>query len=247
MTGPADAGRRLPQAADQVTGVADAGSGAPPAQPSGLRPGFVAPELSIEFPGLRLLWVHAPTRGGSSPPAVRRRLRSLSDRWRGAGVVSMRVKPVPHAFRAFFRQIGLDPDVQRIPSEQAAVSRLLHGEFRSVDLIGDACLIALIETGVPVWALDADAVDAAGLGIRTATVHDAAPGSASAPAPPGGSLVVADGSRAHAVLFEDPLPGRGAGPRTGRAVLFALGVDGVPDIHMEEALSIATELLRDPE
>jgi DNA/RNA-binding domain of Phe-tRNA-synthetase-like protein len=164
----------------------------------------------------------------------------------------MRVKPVPHAFRAFFRQIGLDPDVQRIPSERAAVSRLLHGEFRSVDLISDACLIALIETGVPVWALDADAVDEAGLGIRTATPHDAAStaSTASAPAPPTGSLVVADSSRTHAVLFEDPGAGRGAargaGPRAGRVVLFALGVDGVPDIHMEEALWIATGLLRDP-
>lgn len=211
---------------------------------SGLRPGFVAPELSAEFPGLRLLWVHAGTCGGSSPPAVRRRLRSLSDRWRGAGVVSMRVKPVPHAFRAFFRQIGLDPDVQRIPSERAGVSRLLHGEFRSVDLISDACLIALIETGVPVWALDAEAVDATGLGIRTATIDDAVSASGSEPGPPAGSLVVADGSRAHAVLFENPPAGRGAGPQAGHVVLFALGVDGVPDIHMEEALWTATDLLQ---
>ncbi|HWE07993.1 MAG TPA: hypothetical protein VG325_01485 [Solirubrobacteraceae bacterium] len=227
-----------------MTGAADAGRGVPPAPPAGLQPGFVAPEVGAEFPGLRLLWVRAQTRGRSSPAAVRRRLRSLSDRWRGAGVVSMRVKPVPHAFRAFFRQIGLDPDVQRIPSERAAVSRLLHGEFRSVDLISDACLIALIETGVPVWAVDADVIDEAGLGIRTATAADA--GSGSAPAPPAGSLVVADGSRAHAVLFEDPFAGRGAGPRSGCVVLFALGVDGVPDIHLEEALWIATDLLGDP-
>ena len=64
----------------------------------------------------------------------------------------MRTKPVPQAYRAFFRQIGLDPDVQRIPSEQAALARLVQGGFRSVDLIADACLIALVETGVPVAA-----------------------------------------------------------------------------------------------
>jgi DNA/RNA-binding domain of Phe-tRNA-synthetase-like protein len=224
MTGPAGSDRHAPSA--------------------GIVAGFVAPEVRTEFPGLRLRWVSAPASNGSSPPGLRRRLRSLSDRYRGASVVSMRVQPVPHAFRAFFRQIGLDPDIQRIPSEQAAVSRLLHGQFRSVDLISDARLVALVETGVPVWALDAGAVDAAGLGIRTATPGDA--GSVSGPSPPPGSLVVADGSRTHAVLFEDPPPACVPGPRTSRVVLFALGVDGVPDIHVEEALWIAADPLRDP-
>lgn len=214
------------------------------AEPPVLVPGFVAPELRAEFPGLRLLWVSVPTPGGASPPGLRRRLRALSDRYRGASVVSMRVQPVPHAFRAFFRQIGLDPDIQRIPSEQAAVSRLLHGQFRSLDLISDARMVALVETGVPVWALAAEVVDAAGLGIRTATPHDAASGSA--PSPPPGSLVVADGTRPHAVLFENPPPARCPGARASRVILFALGVDGVPDIHMEEALCMAVELLRDP-
>ena len=35
----------------------------------------------------------------------------------------MRTKPIPQAYRAFFRQIGLDPDVDRIPSEEAARRR----------------------------------------------------------------------------------------------------------------------------
>jgi DNA/RNA-binding domain of Phe-tRNA-synthetase-like protein len=207
-----------------------------------LRAGFVAPELQAEFPGLRLQWVETPARGGSSPPWLRRRLRALSDRYRGASVVAMRVKPVPHAFRAFFRQIGLDPDIQRIPGEAAAVSRLIHGEFRSLDLIGDACLVALVETGVPVWALDASAVDDGGLGIRAATARDAAAPDLT-PAP--GSLVVADGRRAHAVLFADPPTGRCPGPRTSRTVLFAVGVDGVPEIHIEEALCLAADLVVD--
>ncbi len=209
-----------------------------------LRAGFVAPELRAEFPGLRLMWAEVPARGGGSPPGVRRRLRLLSDRYRGASVVSLRVKPVPHAFRAFFRQIGLDPDIQRIPSEEAAVTRLIHGEFRSLDLISDARLIALVETGVPVWALDVGAVDDAGLGIRTATVHDAA--ATAGPPPVPGSLVVADGSRAHAVLFADPPSDRCPGSRARRIILFALGVDGVPDIHVEEALWLAADLVAVP-
>jgi DNA/RNA-binding domain of Phe-tRNA-synthetase-like protein len=210
-----------------------------------LREGGVAPELSAEFPGLRLRWVEIPAAAGPSPPALRRRLRGLSDRYRGANVVAMRVKPVPHAFRAFFRQIGLDPDIQRIPAEEAAVSRLIHGEFRSTDLINDACLVALVETGVPVWALDGAAVDDAGLCIRPAGGPDTVGGPELTPAT--GSLVVADGHRAHAVLFADPPPGRCPRPRTRRTVLFAVGVDGVPEIHIEEALWLAADLVADAE
>jgi DNA/RNA-binding domain of Phe-tRNA-synthetase-like protein len=210
-----------------------------------VRDGFVEPALHAEFPGLRLRWIEARARAGSSPPALRRRLRALSDRYRGASVVAMRTKPVPHAFRAFFRQIGLDPDVQRIPGEEVAVGRLLHGEFRSVDRISDACLVALVETGVPVWALDAGVVDAAGPGIRRVTAAEATTGAEVVAA--GGSLVVADSGRIHALLFAAPPPAHCPGSRTDRVVLYALGVDGVPDIHLEEALWLAAELVADAE
>jgi len=205
----------------------------------GPTPGAIDPVIGEEFPGLRLRWVTAPHRPGPSPPEVVARLRDLSNRYLGAGVVTMRVNPVPQAFRAFFRQIGLDPDVQRIPSEAVAVARLLQGGFRSVDRISDACLIALIETGVPVWALDAERVDDAALRIRAATAADAA----SDAALPAGSLVVADDHAVHAVLFENPGPGHGVGPRTRRVTLFAVAVGGVPEIHVEEALWCAVDLL----
>src|SRR5436305_12380532 len=129
--------------------------------------GFIAPELAAEFPGLRLDWVTVPVRVRPSPRELKARLRELSSRWRGMSVVAMRTQPIPHAYRTFFRQIGLDPDVDRIPSEEATVARLLYGGFRSSNLVDDALLIALIETGVPVWAVDAELVDAGGLGIRT--------------------------------------------------------------------------------
>jgi DNA/RNA-binding domain of Phe-tRNA-synthetase-like protein len=204
--------------------------------------GFVAAEIRGEFPGLRLQYVTVVLRRRPSPPALVARLKQLSNRYRGASVVAMRTKSVPQAFRAFFRQIGLDPDVRRIPSEEAAVSRLLHGEFRSADLISDACLVALIETGVPVWALDADVVDETGLGIRTAApAHTGARSDDPGPAP--GSLVVADGSAVHAELFADPSPGHGVGARTRRVMLFSVAVDGVPAIHMEEALWCALDVL----
>ena len=196
--------------------------------PATPQPGFVDPLVMAEFPGLRLRWVTIPARRRPSPPALRAQLRDLSNRYRGGGVVTMRTKPIPQAFRAFFRQIGLDPDVRRIPSEAVAVARLVQGGFVSIDVVADACLVALIETGVPVWALDADRVDDSGLGIRLAVQ---------------GGLIVGDGAITCGALFEDPLPELAVTARTHRITLFTVAVDGVPEIHVEEALWCALELL----
>ena len=87
--------------------------------------------MQAEFPGLRLDWMTVEARRGREPAGGRSAgCGALSNRYRGASVVAMRTQPIPHAYRAFFRQIGLDPDVTRIPSEEAAVARLLHGRFR---------------------------------------------------------------------------------------------------------------------
>ncbi len=205
--------------------------------------GFVEPEVSAEFPGLRLDWVTAPGRPRRSPPELRRRLHQLSSRYRGANVVTMRTQPIPHAYRAFFHQIGLDPDVTRIPSERAAVSRLMHGQFQPRNLIDDACLLALIETGVPVWALDAERVDAGGLGIRLTVTGERLGSSEHAAYPSAGTLAVADADRIHALLFGDVAPDHAAGPRTERVALFTVAVEGVPAIHIEEALWVCVEAL----
>lgn len=206
-------------------------------------PGFIDEQLRAELPGLRLDWVTVAQTKRSSPPAVVARLAQLSDRYRGASVIAMRTQPVPHAYRAFFRQIGLDPDVDRIPSEEAAVQRLLHGQFRSSGALEDALLIALVETGVPVWALDADLVDPAGLGIRTTTRGELlGVGEQASPVGPAG-LVVADARRIHGLLFGELAPGHGATARTKRIALFSVGVDGVPAIHVEEALWVCAEAL----
>jgi DNA/RNA-binding domain of Phe-tRNA-synthetase-like protein len=190
--------------------------------------GHVAAELQDEFPGLRLWWTAIDAPAGPAPRELRRRLRALSDRVAGAGVVAMRTRPIPHAYRAFYRQVGLDPDSARIPSEEAAVRRLLQGRFHSRGMLADARLIALIETGVPVWALDARGVDAGSLGIRIAD----------------GRLVVADASRVHATLFEEPAGDSAPGRDARRIVLYAVAVEGVPVIHVEEALWMCTDALR---
>jgi DNA/RNA-binding domain of Phe-tRNA-synthetase-like protein len=210
----------------------------------GAAAGFVAPDVAAEFPGLRLDWLTVEARRRHSPPELGRRLAALSNRYRGASVVAMRTHPIPHAYRSFFHQVGLDPDVDRIPSEGAAVARLLQGGFSSQDLLEDALLIALIETGVPVWALDADVLDASGPGIRTSAPGERLGTRQDAPALPPGRLVVADGRCIHAPLFGEVAPGHGVSGRTRRIALFTVGVDGVPPIHLEEALWVCVEALR---
>lgn len=204
-------------------------------------PGFVEPRVQAEFPGLQLAWLTIERSRRSSTRGVKQRLRSLSDRYHGASVVAMRTQPVPHAYRAFFRHIGMDPDASRIPGEEAAVARLLQGGFRSQDLLADALLIGLVETGVPVWALNADVVEAGGLGVRTTAAGERL-GSVQSTLP-AGRLVVADADRVHALLFGALAPGHAAESKTRRIMLFAVGVDGVPTIHIEEALWTCGDLL----
>jgi DNA/RNA-binding domain of Phe-tRNA-synthetase-like protein len=207
--------------------------------------GQIAPELTAEFPGLRLHWTEVEAHVRASPRDLRRRLRELSDRVAGAGVVAMRTQPIPHAYRAFYRQVGLDPDAARIPSEEAAVRRLLQGSFQSRDTLQDALLIGLVETGVPVWALDAHRVALDSLGIRTARSGERLGSAPDGLSLVGGQLVVADASCVHAGLFGDPAPGHapGPGPGTQRIVLYAVAVEGVPAIHVEEALWVCTDVL----
>lgn len=203
--------------------------------------GFVEPALREEFPGLRLCWTTVETRLRPSPRAIKQRLQALSNRFHGASVVAMRAQPIPHAYRAFFRQIGLDPDASRIPSEEAAVERLMHGGFRSSDIVSDALLIGLVETGVPVWALDADLLDPGGLGVRTTAAGE--PFGEHGAQLPAGRLVVADERRIHAMLFGPVAAGHEVTPKSRRLALFSVAVEGVPAIHVEEALWLTADVL----
>ncbi len=212
---------------------------------AGPRPGWVAPGVAAELPGLRLAETDAPAVHGRSPAGVRRRLALLSDRFGGARALELRREAVPAAYRVFFRHVGLDPDVDRPPAEAAILERLVHGGFRSAGLPGDALLLAVVETGVPVWALDAATVDGP-LGVRTAAPGERLGVGELGSDLPAGRLVVADARGPVAVLFGDVAPERLPGRRTTTLRLFSVGVAGVPEVHVEEALWTCVEALLDP-
>ena len=119
----------------------------------------MAPHIAEEFPGLGLAWVEVEGRPARSPEPVRRRLRDLSDRFYGSHAIHMRERPIPWAYRVFFRQIGLDPDRTRTPVEQLALDRLHDGAFVSRGMPADALTIATVETGVALRAFDADQLE----------------------------------------------------------------------------------------
>jgi DNA/RNA-binding domain of Phe-tRNA-synthetase-like protein len=213
--------------------------------PEGLAPldGHVAEPLRAELPGLGIVSLERPApRARRSPAGVREHLDMLSVRFRGADALALRQRPVPHAYRVAFRHVGLDPDATRTPIEAAAIERLVQGGFVSRGLLDDALTIALVETGVPLWALDADAVQGA-LWLRLATRGERLRGEAEAPELPHGQIVVADAGTPLAPLFGEPAAGALASRRTTRLLLYALRVDGVPRAHVEEALWQCAETL----
>jgi DNA/RNA-binding domain of Phe-tRNA-synthetase-like protein len=213
----------------------------PPPEPERLD-GKVADELRNEFPGLGLISLVLPFKPGPSSPGVREHLRMLSGRFRGATAVTLRQQPVPHAYRVFFRHIGLDPDETRVPAERAAIDRLVQGEFVARNRLDDALTVALVETGVPIWALDADRVDGP-LAIRLSEQDERLGRDELASYVPAGRIVVADNQGPLAPLFGEIGPGHGVSRHTKAVVLFAVRVDGVPAIHVEEALWTCGEVL----
>jgi DNA/RNA-binding domain of Phe-tRNA-synthetase-like protein len=204
-----------------------------------LTEGWVEAELADEFPDLRLVHTPLEVRPRRSPPEVEQRLRALADRYTGGKVIHMRQDAVPWAYRVFSRQVGIDPDTDRTPVEAIALERLRHGGLKSENLVDDALTIAIAETSVPVFTLDADKLEGE-LGLRLAR-----PGEWLSKLQPltERQLVVADDSRPVAIVMGEVSPEAGVTGATTRMVLCALGVKGVPPIAVEEALWIAAETL----
>lgn len=209
--------------------------------------GWRSAEVEAELPALRLLLAQvevgrAGSLSGASPPDIRMRLRERSSRFRGARAVNIRREPLAAAYRVFFRHIGLDPDVVRTPIEAAVLERMLRGGFISYGLLADVLLIALADTSVPVWALDAEAVRGRP-GIR-ASIEGEPLGAARGALPlPAGQLVVADSATALARLFDEPAAPHAPRGDARRLILYAVQVPGVPALYAEEALWSAASAL----
>lgn len=200
------------------------------------RQGWVAPHIAAEFPGLGIAWVELERKRTNSPEPVRRRLRDLSDRFYGSHAIHMRERPIPWAYRVFFRQIGLDPDHTRTPIEQLALDRLHDGAFVSRGIPADALTIATVETGVALRVFDATRVQGA-LCIRDSAPGESLPGKPAKLAQ--GTLTIADERGPLALLFGGPVADGELGSDAARIAIVAVQVKGVPQAAVDEALWIA--------
>ena len=202
--------------------------------------GYLAPGLGEEFPGLALRYRLIERGSGRSNAALRKRLAILSDRFGGAQAINVRSRPIPWAYRVFYRHIGLDPDEQPTPIEEIVLERMKRGGFVSSNLLDDALTIATVESGVALRAFDADRVEGEP-GIRGTLEDEGLEGRPGAL--PAGTLVIADQVRPLSLLFGALASGRGVSKRTRRMLLVSVQVGGVPEIAVEEALWLAAEAI----
>lgn len=198
--------------------------------------GTIALDLSDEFDDLELLYIAAEGGEQRTPRELKQTVREVTDRFRVAHAPALRYKRTPSAYRAFYRQLGVDPDVVRSPLDVALLDRLRQGRFRPRGLVHDSMLMASIETQVPLWALDgSDHVG--GLGIRGAEDGETLGGDLLA----NGRLVIADSLRPRAALLH-PVPEESAVTKKSQVtVVFCLRVPGVPRYVIEEALHLCAK------
>jgi DNA/RNA-binding domain of Phe-tRNA-synthetase-like protein len=154
--------------------------------------------------------------------------------------VHLRERPIPWAYRVFYRQIGLDPDRTRTPIEALALERLHDGAFKSRGLPDDALNIATVETGVALRAFDGEQVG-------RLSIRDTAPGEKLPEEPKElaqGSLVIADERGPIGRLFgANPPDWSGIERVSRRLTIVAIQVNGVPQISVDEALWTAAGLI----
>jgi DNA/RNA-binding domain of Phe-tRNA-synthetase-like protein len=195
--------------------------------------------LAQDFPVLAVLYASRAIGGGAYRRAAKERLALLDNRIGGELVATMRQQAVPGAYRAFARQIGLDPDGDATPLERTLMDRIRAGRFVPASATRDPCTVAMLETGVPVWAVDEAYVEGP-LRIGPLTQEDVASLDGT-PARPH-DLAVWDDKAPLSLLLGDVAGGAQPTRRTQAVRLFALRVEGVPDASVREALWTAGEL-----
>lgn len=159
---------------------------------------------------------------------VRERLRARDGEVDGPRSIVLRTQAVPAAYRTFARQVGLDPDADGDPLAALLQARLLRGTFPSAGPVPDACALALVETGVPVWGAD----------------HRLLPGGLRIGIAPDLGLQVECGAERVAPLLGPVAEELAATKETTEARLFAIVVGGVPRGTVQEALWVAERALQ---
>ncbi|MEV4418905.1 hypothetical protein AB0L40_02880 [Patulibacter sp. NPDC049589] len=213
--------------------------------PHGPRPrtGWVAPDVAERLPGLELLLLDSPIEVTTrSPQWAKERLRFLSTAVRGLDVLHMHRHEAPAAYRELYRNVGRDPDDDLPPMEAAFVQRLADGGFPQDGLPSDALMIVLAETGIPIWAVDAELTDG-GLGIRRSLAGEIPVPAGFDPELTAGHLVVADDHGVISELCRPPRPVRAIARDTSHGVFYCVKPEGVSELRVQEAFWMCLGML----
>jgi DNA/RNA-binding domain of Phe-tRNA-synthetase-like protein len=205
-----------------------------------IQQGWVADELTSEFPALGVYWLTVDARVGKTAKAVRERMRMLAGRITGATVVQSRQDSVPWSYRVLWRRLGVDPDTDRTPVEELMVQRLEHGGLPSRGMPADAIVVATLETGVPIVVADAAKLSGSP-GLRPAVTGETLGGVEGMLR--AGEIVYADERAPLARLDGQMGADYAVDASTTAMAVCALAAPAVSQIEIDEALWIAADLL----
>lgn len=201
------------------------------------RAGWCDEDLRADFPGIGILQRTCAVTADAER-RVADRLAVVGARIDGRNAASLPLEATPTAYRTLARQLGLDPDDDGTPLAGLLRERIRQGRLPSLGVVADACTCALLETGVPVFALPLSGV-AGDLGLTLARAGETLPGDPGDRLPER-ALVVSDLARPLALgLLAPPLA---PAPREG-VVLYAIRAPRVADLLVDEALWTAAGLL----
>lgn len=205
--------------------------------------GWVGEDVAADFPSLGLLHLTVELAAPVASKALKGRLPDLERYFAGSVVTQLRTRPVTAAHRVFFRQVGLDPEVDRTPVERVVLERLAQGRFASRGFLADALTITALETEVPVGALDGRSV-LGPLGVSLARAGEVLEDERGTRVPLAAeSLVVADITRPLALAFGGEASPFAPAPDAEQVVLYGVVVPGVARATVAEALWVAAGLL----
>lgn len=205
-----------------------------------IQQGWVADELTSEFPALGVYWLTVDARVGKTAKPVRERMRMLAGRITGATVIQSRQNSVPWSYRVLWRRLGVDPDTDRTPVEELMVQRLEHGGLPSRGMPTDAVVVATLETGVPIVVADAEKLSGSP-GLRQAVTGETLGGVEGMLR--AGEIVYADEQAPLARLDGQIAADYAVDADTTAMTICALAAPAVSQIEIDEALWIAADML----
>jgi DNA/RNA-binding domain of Phe-tRNA-synthetase-like protein len=138
------------------------------------------------------------------------------------------------------RQVGASDEKDLSQAERLALSTADAAPLVSAGLPEDALVVAAVETGVPLLAFDAAALNG-GLALRRARGGERIGGHELEE----GTVLIADRERPLAVLLGPRASDVAVTGATERIVLAAIQAKGVPTLAVEEAMWTAIEIMRE--